>query len=141
MFHRPSNTKRTDRLCSDRMLCRFPARGGRAAGGSSARAPLDRVGRGAALPTDRAAASSSRCEGSAAQWQAESVGGCCSATSLSSRSYRIHTSHAGEARSRHTKAFVPALLAGTRSEEHTSELQSLMRISYAVLCLKKKTHK
>src|SRR3546814_3620474 len=28
---------------------------------------------------------------------------------------------------------------GTRSEEHTSELQSLMRISYAVLCLKKKT--
>src|SRR3546814_6227269 len=27
----------------------------------------------------------------------------------------------------------------TRSEEHTSELQSLMRISYAVICLKKKT--
>src|SRR3546814_9472574 len=26
----------------------------------------------------------------------------------------------------------------TRSEEHTSELQSLMRISYAVICLKKK---
>src|SRR3546814_10379309 len=29
----------------------------------------------------------------------------------------------------------------TRSEEHTSELQSLMRISYAVFCLKKKTNK
>src|SRR3546814_1822311 len=29
--------------------------------------------------------------------------------------------------------------AGWRSEEHTSELQSLMRISYAVFCLKKKT--
>src|SRR3546814_5956400 len=28
-----------------------------------------------------------------------------------------------------------------RSEEHTSELQSLMRISYAVFCLKKKTHR
>src|SRR3546814_9370146 len=28
-----------------------------------------------------------------------------------------------------------------RSEEHTSELQSLMRISYAVFCLKKKTEK
>src|SRR3546814_4719958 len=28
--------------------------------------------------------------------------------------------------------------AETRSEEHTSELQSLMRISYAVFCLKKK---
>src|SRR3546814_2308036 len=30
--------------------------------------------------------------------------------------------------------------AGERSEEHTSELQSLMRISYAVFCLKKKTN-
>src|SRR3546814_1635689 len=29
-------------------------------------------------------------------------------------------------------------VVGTRSEEHTSELQSLMRISYAVFCLKKK---
>src|SRR3546814_6794354 len=33
------------------------------------------------------------------------------------------------------------LLRGTRSEEHTSELQSLMRISYAVFCLKKKKKK
>src|SRR3546814_1354910 len=31
----------------------------------------------------------------------------------------------------------PGLEPGTRSEEHTSELQSLMRISYAVFCLKK----
>src|SRR3546814_2384333 len=30
-------------------------------------------------------------------------------------------------------------IEGDRSEEHTSELQSLMRISYAVFCLKKKT--
>src|SRR3546814_7707898 len=30
---------------------------------------------------------------------------------------------------------------GLRSEEHTSELQSLMRISYAVFCLKQKTNK
>src|SRR3546814_3929974 len=30
------------------------------------------------------------------------------------------------------------LAANVRSEEHTSELQSLMRISYAVFCLKKK---
>src|SRR3546814_6642215 len=37
----------------------------------------------------------------------------------------------------------PSLRSGRqRSEEHTSELQSLMRISYAVFCLKKKnTHK
>src|SRR3546814_1295963 len=32
----------------------------------------------------------------------------------------------------------PQVLAAGRSEEHTSELQSLMRISYAVFCLKKK---
>src|SRR3546814_4960842 len=32
-------------------------------------------------------------------------------------------------------------LEGLRSEEHTSELQSLMRISYAVFCLKKKNTK
>src|SRR3546814_5007618 len=31
------------------------------------------------------------------------------------------------------------IFRGLRSEEHTSELQSLMRISYAVFCLKKKT--
>src|SRR3546814_1370066 len=30
--------------------------------------------------------------------------------------------------------------SGARSEEHTSELQSLMRISYAVFCLQKKKH-
>src|SRR3546814_6615600 len=32
-------------------------------------------------------------------------------------------------------------LVEIRSEEHTSELQSLMRISYDVFCLKKKKHK
>src|SRR3546814_7374055 len=44
--------------------------------------------------------------------------------------------HAGPARrSRQRRS------AGDRSEEHTSELQSLMRISYAVFCLKKKKKK
>src|SRR3546814_7616052 len=33
-----------------------------------------------------------------------------------------------------------AVLTAGRSEEHTSELQSLMRSSYAVFCLKKKKH-
>src|SRR3546814_10864234 len=36
------------------------------------------------------------------------------------------------------RVLTPALEAQVRSEEHTSELQSLMRISYAVFCLKKK---
>src|SRR3546814_1577106 len=35
---------------------------------------------------------------------------------------------------------IPRHQFGRRSEEHTSELQSLMRISYAVFCLKKKKH-
>src|SRR3546814_5704623 len=39
------------------------------------------------------------------------------------------------------KTPLAALAAQSRSEEHTSELQSLMRISYAVFCLKKKKHK
>src|SRR3546814_4252989 len=42
----------------------------------------------------------------------------------------------GEASLQHCAAPHPGPL---RSEEHTSELQSLMRISYAVFCLKKKT--
>src|SRR3546814_21080167 len=33
----------------------------------------------------------------------------------------------------------PGLMLAARSEEHTSELQSLMRISYAVFCVKKQT--
>src|SRR3546814_1607821 len=36
------------------------------------------------------------------------------------------------------RALPPLLCRQGRSEEHTSELQSLMRISYAVFCLKKK---
>src|SRR3546814_8231703 len=35
---------------------------------------------------------------------------------------------------------IPPLRERRRSEEHTSELQSLMRISYAVFCLKKKNN-
>src|SRR3546814_7890230 len=48
-------------------------------------------------------------------------------------------------RSRKRGSAMPAGTLYVRSEEHTSELQSLMRISYAVFCLKKKkkitTHK
>src|SRR3546814_3314881 len=43
----------------------------------------------------------------------------------------------GPAEGRRRQRLSPRL---QRSEEHTSELQSLMRISYAVFCLKKKNH-
>src|SRR3546814_6544722 len=42
--------------------------------------------------------------------------------------------------SAHAEARVEQRIAVLRSEEHTSELQSLMRISYAVFCLKKKIY-
>src|SRR3546814_6331180 len=41
----------------------------------------------------------------------------------------------------HLEADTLARQCAIRSEEHTSELQSLMRISYAVFCLKKKKNK
>src|SRR3546814_3601358 len=57
-----------------------------------------------------------------------------------------HPARMGQARHLHTRYACAVLrpLAPPlrpRSEEHTSELQSLMRISYAVFCLKKKKHK
>src|SRR3546814_2874164 len=39
----------------------------------------------------------------------------------------------------HVMPYLTMLYSKVRSEEHTSELQSLMRISYAVFCLQKKT--
>src|SRR3546814_9432642 len=42
---------------------------------------------------------------------------------------------------RERRAYFALFVALTRSEEHTSELQSLMRISYAVFCLTKKKTK
>src|SRR3546814_8626898 len=42
---------------------------------------------------------------------------------------------------RSRKGYTYRCRPGARSEEHTSELQSLMRISYAVFCLKKKKQK
>src|SRR3546814_10041853 len=48
-----------------------------------------------------------------------------------------HAHHGGTTRRWHEMV---ATRAPARSEEHTSELQSLMRISYAVSCLKNKTN-
>src|SRR3546814_2063561 len=53
------------------------------------------------------------------------------------RRYRRHWGHSlRDPRPQRTEA--GSAFARARSEEHTSELQSLMRISYAVFCLKKK---
>src|SRR3546814_6460234 len=52
----------------------------------------------------------------------------------------VQTDNARGVRSRTLCTLEPHGLPRRRSEEHTSELQSLMRISYAVFCLKKKKH-
>src|SRR3546814_4703188 len=84
--------------------------------------------------------------------QRESIAFTRGAGAASSRAaYHVHSTPRERASDRCTAdraqgrggAFAPAP-PGTaqrlRSEEHTSELQSLMRISYAVFCLKKKIH-
>src|SRR3546814_5795526 len=50
----------------------------------------------------------------------------------------LHRLRAQVARHASSSNTNPGSKSGFRSEEHTSELQSLMRISYAVFCLKKK---
>src|SRR3546814_3437066 len=62
------------------------------------------------------------------------VGSCCSGAAIRTlrRSNGMYSAVAGIQVGRH------AIETISRSEEHTSELQSLMRISYAVFCLKKK---
>src|SRR3546814_8771535 len=47
--------------------------------------------------------------------------------------------HVGQEAKVRITAYDFSVYGALRSEEHTSELQSLMRISYAVFCLKKKT--
>src|SRR3546814_4317553 len=64
------------------------------------------------------------------QWDLDAEGG---AAGIARAGTQQPAWHIGELRS-----VAPAELPRIRSEEHTSELQSLMRISYAVFCLKKK---
>src|SRR3546814_1288513 len=52
-----------------------------------------------------------------------------------------HVLHAANRPDRAIRGVVALAAVTPRSEEHTSELQSLMRISYAVFCLKKKKRK
>src|SRR3546814_4414460 len=56
---------------------------------------------------------------------------------LMSRSFPCGSCAAGRPLWRRPAALPPDLSRRCRSEEHTSELQSLMRTSYAVFCLKK----
>src|SRR3546814_1364009 len=57
------------------------------------------------------------------------------------RNHQLPLPGIDDAQARFAKLWKEYGLPSGRSEEHTSELQSLMRISYAVFCLKKKTNK
>src|SRR3546814_3948917 len=60
---------------------------------------------------------------------------------LISGDIEIAANETGLAAALHLRDMLNAVIDNIRSEEHTSELQSLMRISYAVFCLKKKKNK
>src|SRR3546814_4398937 len=61
-------------------------------------------------------------------------------SSTSSHSQDQHPSRPPSHAASHCNPALASLPPTARSEEHTSELQSLMRISYAVFCLKKKMY-
>src|SRR3546814_1807353 len=66
---------------------------------------------------------------------------CCLCSSLRGIKCLLWRARLPPSRSRkNSKYSMIPMLIRNRSEEHTSELQSLMRISYAVFCLKKKNH-
>src|SRR3546814_6994335 len=64
--------------------------------------------------------------------------GCFSSFSSCEATMRASESAGPPAGNATTRLVLDCACAPARSEEHTSELQSLMRISYAVFCLKKK---
>src|SRR3546814_4748000 len=110
MIRLPPRCTRTDTLFP--YTTRFRSAGGRA---QSRRARSDRVGRRSTVPRNRRQRVPGRREHSDSGLRPESGG---------------DPTRRGGARRRRGRT--------SRSEEHTSELQSLMRISYAVFCLKNK---
>src|SRR3546814_7522650 len=107
------------------------------------RAPREPRGEGDGLPhPDEVDATASRSARRTERWSARpmAVRGKTGADSRAMPpAMRTSTKAYAEAKATaHTLAF--KLSPSSRSEAHTSELQSLMRISYAVFCLKKKLH-
>src|SRR3546814_7844598 len=116
MVRHPPVTTLTDQRCPDSSPCRSAARQGRRYGASRPEARDNRR----SDPGDRHAVRTDRP---------------CRTGGTASRDAALLVTAVGAARD------ASGGMAGSRpdrSEEHTSELQSLMRISYAVFCLKKK---
>src|SRR3546814_9253855 len=136
MIRRPPRSTRTDTLFPYTTLFRSALHGAavrarfRTGEAADSRAALPRAA-GAGRPTGAVARS---------RWfpaHHPHAGGCrCAGHNLGRSAARRHHPHATGHRLLYDRA--DRVTAHARSEEHTSELQSLMRISYAVFCLKKK---
>src|SRR3546814_2701089 len=122
MIRRPPRSTRTDTLIPYTTLFRS----GAVAGTHAEHFDHDRKGR--SLPQGNPRASRSVLT---SHRSTDEKTGCCSPTAISFCSCT----------SPRPAAPACAQRSSVRSEEHTSELQSLMRISYAVFCLKKKKNK
>src|SRR3546814_9663578 len=126
MIRRPPRSTRTDTLFPYTTLFRSPLhRAGQPVGGNRADSGRRTAARGGGA-----------CRGAAAL---------CLFAALCAKLYPLPPRRRGAARKeRDGQPAAPRVrgnLGRLRSEEHTSELKSLMRISYAVFCLKKKkTH-
>src|SRR3546814_3735668 len=123
MLRRPPRSKRTDTLFPYTTLCRSHLAGRRIN-----TSPPRRRG-----PLEVYAATKGRADHGRVQRHVT--------LKCPSRGRRFSASVLPQSRNPAALAHRDERLADLRSEEHTSELQSLMRISYAVFCLKKKKPK
>src|SRR3546814_10363823 len=73
-------------------------------------------------------------------WRPRKPFPCSAFTNDPERPRQIHVTHRIAVHRRQVRGGLRPAGDDVRSEEHTSELQSLMRISYAVFCCKKKTY-
>src|SRR3546814_7311759 len=132
MIRRPPRSKRTDTLFPYTTLCRSGPAGDRRYEVADAH-PARRSAR-ARLRTDvewRAAAAAARRSRGDPRRTRRAAGG--ASRGDADRAARM----AGRRIADQPRSGLRRFLRDARSEEHTSELQSLMRISYAVFCLKK----
>src|SRR3546814_1672653 len=129
MSRRPPRSTRTDTLFPYTTLFRSPCPRSRNQSPAQQRNDLkDRRGISASITRDYGAESAACYRPSARQDRRRS--GC---PRCPSRASIVHFRKLN-------MPFLAGFIYPLRSEEHTSELQSLMRISYAVFCLKKKKH-
>src|SRR3546814_9463947 len=131
MIRRPPRSTRTDTLFPYTTLFRSVAAGSSSPASRSSSPPMPSPEYRSALRSEAQCLSP---EMALRRWRSD-------ARTDSAAQVPDITEYTQNCQSRQNEIFLSYSLPGGRSEEHTSELQSLMRISYAVFCLtKKNTH-